>query len=80
MPQNLADFNPSSYFTISNSKSHKSQYEICLLTALSSLYYLDRHEPFNFAIQYSETSKALGYGIGELKKIHAAYKLRRGAK
>ena len=51
-----------------------------LLTVLSTLYYLDRHEPLNFAIQFEETRKALGYGIGAFKKIYRAYKLQRGAK
>lgn len=50
-----------------------------LLTALSTLYYLDRHELLNFAIQYSETRKALGFGIGEFKAIYRAYVKQRGA-
>jgi hypothetical protein len=51
-----------------------------LLTVLSSLYYLDRHEPLSFALQYPQTRKALGYGIGEFKAIYKAYAKQRGAK
>lgn len=65
MHQNLTSFNPSQYFS--------------LLSALSTLYYLDRHEPLNFALQYPQTRKALGYGIGEFKAIYAAYVKQRGA-
>ncbi len=65
MPQNLTGFNPSQYFSV--------------FSALSTLYYLDRHEPLTFALQYPQTRKALGYGIGEFKAIYAAYKLQRGA-
>jgi len=50
-----------------------------LLSALSTLYYLDRHEPLSFALQYPQIRKALGYGIGEFKGIYKAYKLQRGA-
>lgn len=66
---------------ISNSsiKSHNSQDKTKLLTALSSLYYLQRHEPLTFALQYPQTRKALGYGIGEFKAIYAAYVKQRGA-
>ncbi len=65
MHQNLTGFNPSQYFS--------------LFSALSTLYYLDRHEPLSFALQYPKTRKALGYGIGEFKAIYAAYLKQRGA-
>jgi hypothetical protein len=66
MPQNLTGCNPSLNFS--------------LLSALSTLYYLDRHEPLSFALQYPQTRKALGYGIGEFKKIYTAYVKQRGGK
>ena len=66
MHQNLAGFNPFLNFS--------------LFSALSTLYYLDRHEPLNFAIQFEETRKALGYGIGAFKKIYRAYLKQRGTK
>jgi|694.fasta_scaffold21280_16 hypothetical protein len=77
MPQKLKCFKPSKHFSL-NLANLKA--ETSLLSALSHLYYLDRHEPLNFAIQYSETRKALGFGIGEFKKIYAAYVKQRGAK
>ena len=64
--QNLAGCNPSLNFS--------------LLSALSTLYYLDRHEPLSFAIQYPQTRKALGYGIGEFKAIYTAYVKKREGK
>ena len=63
--QNLAGCNPSLNFS--------------LLSALSTLYYLDRHEPLSFALQYPQTRKALGFGIGEFKAIYKAYVKQRGA-
>ena len=75
--QNLAADKPSKHFSL-NLANLKA--ETSLLSALSHLYYLDRHEPLTFAIQYSETRKALGFGIGEFKKIYAAYLKQRGAK
>ena len=66
MHQNLAGFNPSLNFT--------------LLSALSTLYYLDRHEPFFFTLEYPRIRKALGYGICEFKAIYKAYVKQRGAK
>jgi hypothetical protein len=65
MHQNLTGRNPSLYST--------------LLSALSTLYYLDRHEPIFFTVEYSQTRKALGYGIGEFKAIYTAYVKQRGA-
>jgi len=64
--QNSTGCNPSTYFS--------------LLSALSTLYYLDRHEPLSFAIQYPQTRKALGFGIGEFKSIYKAYVKQRGGK
>jgi hypothetical protein len=66
MHQNLAGFNPFLNFS--------------LFSALSTLYYLDRHEPLSFAIQYPQTRKALGYGIGEFKAIYTAYVKQREGK
>jgi hypothetical protein len=50
-----------------------------LLTALSNLYWLQRHEPLNVNLQYPETRKAFKYGIGEFRSIYTAYKKQRGA-
>lgn len=77
MPQKLAGFNPSKHLSL-NSTNLKA--ETSLLSALSHLYYLDRHEPLSFAIQYSETRKALGYGISAFKAIYKAYVKQRGDK
>ena len=73
--QNLAADKPSKHFSL-NLANLKA--ETSLLSALSHIYYLDRHKPFNFAIQYSETLKTLGYCIGELKKIYTDYVKQRG--
>jgi len=75
--QNSTGCNPSTYFSLNptNLKAENS-----LLSALSHLYYLDRHEPLSFAIQYPQTRKALGFGIGEFKAIYKAYVKQRGAK
>jgi hypothetical protein len=70
MRQNLSSDKQPTYFSL-NLANLKA--ETCLLSALSHLYYLDRHEPLNFTIQYAETRKALGYGIGEFKAIYTAY-------
>jgi hypothetical protein len=75
--QNLTGDKPSLHFSL-NLANLKA--ETSLLSALSHLYYLDRHEPLNFAIQYSETRKELGFGIGEFKAIYTAYLKQRGAK
>ena len=66
MHQNLTGCNPSLYSS--------------LLPSLSQLYYLQRFEPFFFTVEYSQTRKALGYGIGEFKAIYAAYLKQRGDK
>ncbi len=76
MPQKLTGFKPSLHFSL-NLANLKA--ETSLLSALSHLYYLDRHEPLNFASQYSGTRKALGYVIGEFKAIYTAYVKQRGA-
>ena len=61
-------------------KSQKSHYETGLLTTLSTVYYLDRHETLSLAIQYFEICKALSYGIVEFKAIYSAYVKQGGAK
>lgn len=77
MRQNLSSDKQSTYFSL-NLANLKA--ETCLLSALSHLYYLDRHEPLSFALQYPQTRKALGFGIGEFKKIYTAYVKQREAK
>ena len=76
MPQKLTSFKPFQYFSLN---ATNLQVETSLLAALSSLYYLDRHEPLRFTLQYDETRKTYGYGIGEFKAIYSAYKKQRGA-
>lgn len=76
MPQKLTDFNPSLHFT----RKELIDFNLSLLSNLSYLFYLQCHEPLNFAIQYPQIRKALGYGIGEFKAIYAAYVKQRGAK
>lgn len=81
MPQNFASCkesrNSSSNFTTET--PFKCEIDTKLFSDHSSHAYRDRHKPFNFAIQYSEIRKTLGYSIGELKKIYAAYVKQRGA-
>ena len=74
MPQNFASCkesrNSSSNFTTET--SFKFEIDTKSFSAHSSHTYRDRQEPLSFAIQYSETLKALGYGISAFKAIYTA--------
>lgn len=82
MPQNFASCkesrNSSSNFTTET--LFKCEIDTKLFSDHSSHTYRDRHDPLSSAIQYSETHKALGYGIGKFKKIYTAYVKQGGAK
>lgn len=52
---------------------------LLLLAELSYLFYLETHEPLNFAISKVKLRKALKLTLTEFRDIYTAYKLQRGA-
>ena len=49
-----------------------------LLIYLSDLVYLEKHEPFTFALAKVKLRKALKLTLTEFRAIYKAYKLQRG--
>ncbi len=74
MPQNLTVFNPSPHFT----RKELIDYSLSLISDLSYLFYLQRHEPLSYAIAYERVSKAKKLTINAFKAIYKAYELQRG--
>lgn len=50
-----------------------------LLIYLSDLVYLEKNEPFNFALAKVKLRKALKLTLTEFRAIYTAYKVQRGA-
>jgi hypothetical protein len=75
MPQNLAGFNPSPYFT----RKELIDFPLSLISDLSYLFYLQRNEPLSFAIAYERVRKAQKLTISAFKAIYKAYVKQRGA-
>lgn len=50
-----------------------------ILTELSNLFYLEKNEPFNFALAKVKLRKALRLTLTEFRAIYTAYKQDRGA-
>ena len=50
-----------------------------LLIYLSDLLYLEKHEPFTFALARVKLRKALKLTLTEFRAIYTAYKQERGA-
>ena len=57
-------------FTIDSDKS--------LLIHLSDLFYLEKNEPFNFALAKVKLRKQLKLTLTEFRAVYTAYKLQRG--
>jgi hypothetical protein len=78
MPQKFADdkksFASSLHFTRTSIDNHQS-----LLIYLSDLLYLEKNEPFNFALARVKLRKALKLTLTEFRAIYTAYKQERGA-
>ena len=51
-----------------------------LLIYLSDLLYLEKHEPFTFALAKAKLRKALRLTLTEFRAVFLAYKQERGAK
>jgi hypothetical protein len=77
MPQKFAVdksfFVSSLHFTRINIDNDQS-----LLIYLSDLLYLEKNEPFNFALAKVRLRKALKLTLTEFRAIYNAYKLQRG--
>jgi hypothetical protein len=67
--------NPSLHFT----RKGLIDFPLSLVSDLSYLSYLQRHEPLSFAIAYERVRKAQKLTISAFKAIYKAYKLQRGA-
>jgi hypothetical protein len=76
MPQKLAGFNPSPNFT----RKELIDCNLSLLSDLSYLFYLQRHEPLSYAIAYERVRKAQKLTISAFKAIYKAYVKQREAK
>ena len=76
MRQNLTGCNPSPNST----RKRLIDCNLSLLSDLSYLFYLQRHEPLSFAIAYERVRKAQRLTISEFKAIYKAYLKQRGAK
>ena len=68
--------NPSLHFT----RKRLIDCNLSLLSDLSYLFYLQRHEPLSFAIAYERVRKAQRLTISGFKAIYKAYLKQRGAK
>lgn len=68
-------FVPSSNFTRKKRDIDNHRY---ILLELSDLLYLEKHEPFNFALAKVRVRKALKLTLTEFRAIYTAYKLQRG--
>ena len=61
--------------------SRKSPYidnRLYVLTELSDLLYLEKNEPFNFALAKVKLRKQLKLTLTEFRAVYTAYKLQRG--
>ncbi|MFZ4558146.1 MAG: hypothetical protein ACOYN8_17410 [Pseudanabaena sp.] len=76
MPQKLSD-HATNLRIACNSLSYFTRKE--LLSDLSYLFYLQRHEPLSYAIAKVKVRKAFNLTLAEFRDIYTAYKLQRGA-
>ena len=80
MPQKFADskktfFASSLHFTTTTAHIDNRLY---ILTELSDLLYLEKHEPFTFALAKVKLRKQLKLTLTEFRAVYTAYKLQRG--
>ena len=82
MPQNFASCKEScnSLSNFTTETPLKCEIDTKVFGDHASHTYRDRHEPLSFTLQYAETRKALGYGIGGFNAIYSAYVKQGGAK
>lgn len=74
MPQKLAGSTPFFNFT----RKELIDCNLSLLSDLSYLFYLQRHEPLSYAIAYERVRKAQKLTISAFKAIYKAYVKQRG--